>query len=285
MSERSTPVLKFNEVARSDLLWGTTFLVALVFLLYRNYGQGDTSAPILSLGPLQIYSFGILVALDFLFSIYLVRRWALGHGLDWPKLANGVVWIGAIGYYLSHVVSLVLYYPEDLGNPIAWLDARTRISSYGGFYGGAVVAILFLKRNRLPLLRYADALIYGLVGGYLFGRLGCFSVHDHPGRASDFVLALDIGGVRRHDLGLYELLFLIGLFALLNLRAWRSRPPAGTILAWTALAYAPVRFLLDSLRIDDTTYASLTPAQWFCLPTFLIGVGVLLRIRSRGGQG
>lgn len=272
----------FDALTRADLTWGATFVVALAWLLYRNYVLGDTTAPTLSVGPLTIYSFGLLVALDFLFSIHLVRRWALGHDLDWAKLATGVLWIGGLGYYLSHVVSLVLYYPEDLGDPIAWIDARTRISSYGGFYGGAIVAVVFLVKNRLPLLRYADALIYGLVGGYLFGRLGCFSVHDHPGRETDFFLGLQMDGVRRHDLGLYEMLFLIGLFVVLNARAWRSRPPDGTILAWTALTYAPVRFLLDSLRTVDVTYAGLTPAQWFCLPTFVIGVLVLRRSRRVG---
>ena len=187
------------------------------------------------------------------------------------------MWIGAIGYYLSHVASLVLYYPEDIGDPIAWIDARTRISSYGGFYGGAIVALVFFVRNGLPILRYADSLIYGLVGGYIFGRLGCFSVHDHPGRPTEFFLGLDFDGAPRHDLGLYEMLYLIGVFTLLNVVAWRRRPPDGLILGLTATLYAPVRFGLDSLRVVDTTYAGLTPAQWFCLPTLAIGLSLLLR--------
>jgi len=274
------PQHRFGRISPADLLWVATYAVALVWLLHRNYVVGDTSAPTLGIGPLRVYSFGLLVALDFLFSIYLVRRWALGHGLEWSKLSAGVVWIGAIGYYLSHVASLVLYYPEDMSDPMAWLDARTRISSYGGFYGGAVVALIFLLKHRLPLLRYADSLIYGLVGGYIFGRLGCFSVHDHPGRESSFPLALDFDGAPRHDLGLYEMIFLIGLFFCLNAVAWKRRPPDGTILGVTALAYAPVRFGLDSLRVVDTTYAGLTPAQWFCIPTLLIGIAVIRRSRQ-----
>ena len=274
---------RFGRFSAADLAWLTGYALLLVWLLYRNYALGETRPPTIEIGPLRLYSFGLLVALDFLFSFYLVRRWALGHGLDWPTLARGLVWIAGLGYYISHVVSLVAYYPEDLGDPIAWLDARTRISSYGGFYGGAAVALIFLRRNGLPIARYADALIYGLVGGYIFGRLGCFSVHDHPGRETDFPLAVELDGVWRHDLGLYEMLFLIGVFTLLNVVAWRRRPPGGTILGLTAVLYAPVRFGLDALRIVDVTYGGLTPAQWFCLPTLLIGVLALRRARRHAG--
>ncbi len=58
----------------------------------------------------------------------------------------------------------------------------------------------------------------------------------------------------------------------------------------TSLAYAPVRFAMDFLRIRggdgaDPRYAGLTPAQWECMALFALGLymlRVVLRFRARG---
>jgi prolipoprotein diacylglyceryltransferase len=54
-------------------------------------------------------------------------------------------------------------------------------------------------------------------------------------------------------------------------------PPAERKLA--AILYAPARFFLDPLRIADATYSGLTPGQWFCLPSFAIGLWAWRRSR------
>jgi phosphatidylglycerol:prolipoprotein diacylglycerol transferase len=88
-----------------------------------------------------------------------------------------------------------------------------------------------------------------------------------------------MGGVVRHDLGLYELLYTIGLFAVVQGGA-RSRRPDGWVVAVAATSYAPVRFALDFLRVRDATYAGLTPAQWACIPLFVLGIVFVARVRA-----
>jgi phosphatidylglycerol:prolipoprotein diacylglycerol transferase len=158
------------------------------------------------------------------------------------------------------------------------LDPRTRISSFGGIFGGGLVAVVIFRCRALPVWRYVDALAYGFVGGYVFGRAGCLAIHDHPGSVSDFFLAVPIDGIRRHDLGFYEMWLMLGLFVVITLVAGRGRPSDGLVIAVAATAYAPIRFLLDFLRITDATYAGLTPGQWFCIPAFAVGVWAWLRI-------
>ncbi len=257
---------------RGDLLWGLGLAAVIAWLVTRNFFLAQPEFPLLRWGPLQLTSFGPLVALDLLFAFYLVRRWCLRFDLDWEALAGGLVWIAGLGLYISHLVSIAFYFPEELTDLVALLDFRTRISSFGGIYGGALVAILYLRRQGLEVWRYADALAYGFVGGYVFGRAGCFSVHDHPGRATDFLLGVEIGGVRRHDLGFYEMWLMLALLLAITWLARRRRPAAGTVVAFAATLYAPVRFLFDFLRIEDPTYAGLTPGQWMAIPLFLIGL-------------
>jgi phosphatidylglycerol:prolipoprotein diacylglycerol transferase len=269
----------------ADLAWAALALAVVVVLVTRNHLLGLTRIPSLELGPLTLNVFGPLMALDILFGFHLVRRWCLRFGLDWPAFARGLPWIVIGGYLISHWVAVALYYPELLGDAAALLDPRGMISSFGGMFGGGLLAVLHLRRAGLPVWLHMDALVAGFVGGYVFGRAGCFAIHDHPGRATDFVLGIRIEGVARHDLGFYEMLLMIALLiVLLGLSATR-RPPAGLPTAVALTLYAPIRFALDSLRIADPRYAGLTPGQWFCFPMLAIAAWAWWRlVRSGGGD-
>jgi phosphatidylglycerol:prolipoprotein diacylglycerol transferase len=139
----------------------------------------------------------------------------------------------------------------------------------------------------------------------MFGRMGCASVHDHPGAraTADTFLAVaypthpgdgtvtHLGFIElihghdpRFDLGLLELFFTIILTACFAL-TWRRRLPLGSYVIATALSYAPVRFCMDYLRNPasengDTRYAGLTPAQYGCIGLFLFGVWMIFYARS-----
>ena len=48
-----------------------------------------------------------------------------------------------------------------------------------------------------------------------------------------------------------------------------------------AVIYAPVRFLLDFLRIEDVRYFHFTPGQYSAVAFLLLGVVILWRIAGR----
>jgi len=104
-----------------------------------------------------------------------------------------------------------------------------------------------------------------------------------------------LGVVPRLDLGLIEMLLTIPL-ALAFLWAWHRKPtrPLGFYTGWMCVAYAPVRFFLDFLRVGendplvgnggDPRYAGLTPAQWACFGLLALGL-YFLRTAHRRGTG
>ena len=102
--------------------------------------------------------------------------------------------------------------------------------------------------------------------GWAIARIGCFLVHDHPGRLTRFPLAVQFPGGARHDLGLYEAVVLLAIAGLLW-RLWARRRLEGRLLGLLAVLYGAARFLLDFLRASDVAYADaryagLTPAQY-----------------------
>jgi phosphatidylglycerol---prolipoprotein diacylglyceryl transferase len=248
--------------------------------------------PVWHLGPLTIHAFGIAVALAMWVGLTLGQRGFERAALD-PAVGNRLGgWVIAGGILGAHVFSVLLYFPQKLRDD-PWLILRVweDISSFGGMLGGSIAAFLFFS-TRLSAsdwstrLRYLDVVALVFAPALAIGRVGCALAHDHPGEVTDFPLAISLkseaahtylrevyasGGLTFpanaqsmgfHDLGLYEFLYLalvvVPILAHLNRRPRAS----GFYLLVFAALYFPVRFVLDTLRVADSRYLGLTPAQW-----------------------
>lgn len=235
------------------------------------------------LGLGKLYWFAIFVVAGIVLGvIFYDRMTARGGAID-PKIARLLPEAAVIGGFIgAHLVHVLVYHPE-LMDQDRWVLLKFwgGISSIGGFFGGAIAVIGVLVYYKQPAwLPYGDRLMLALTVGWVFGRLGCATSHDHPGAKTDFFLAVAYPGGARHDLGVYE--FLFTLLWLLPLLLWIAHKPwrTGSIMAAVFLSYAPVRFLLDFLRATDREFVDrrflgLTPAQYGCLVVFAAG-GVML---------
>lgn len=238
--------------------------------------------PLLDLGGISIHWFGILVAVGVILGDRIVVREGAKRGLDPRDVRYLNVRMVIGGFIMAHLVSVIFYFPERIKeNPLVLVNIWSGLSSFGGFVGAALTYLYLTKKEKIPRLVYADAVALGLAVGWIFGRMGCTTAHDHPGRHTTFFLAVRYPEGPRHDLGFYELLFTLVMTAILFAYARRPRP-AGRIIGLFATMYAPVRFGLDFLRATDVArpderYAGLTPAQWACMAALAVGVWLLRR--------
>lgn len=242
--------------------------------------------PSLSLGPFTLQSFGVLSALGILAAVQLAARGARELGRE-PQVILDFAVVGVLaGVVVGHLVHLFFYHPEELREPLRILKIWEGLSSMGGLAGGILAAVWYFRRKRVRFADYADAFALGVAPGWGVARIGCFTVHDHPGVRTDFFLAVNFADGPRHDLGLYEAILLLALGALL----WalhRRGALRGRLLHLLALIYGGGRFLLDFLRARDVAYADarqlgLTFAQYFGLALVVWGIVGLAR-RPRPG--
>jgi phosphatidylglycerol:prolipoprotein diacylglycerol transferase len=241
---------------------------------------------------LPIHMFGVLVALGVILGDRIVVKEGEKRGLE----ARDVKFLNAriviVGFIVAHLVSVIFYFPERIKeSPWILLNFWAGLSSFGGFLGALLAFVYYTRKEKIPALLYADSVALGLAVGWIFGRMGCTTAHDHPGLKTSFFLGVKYPDAApfpaRHDLGFYELLFTIVMTAILFTYAKRPRVP-GRVIGLFATMYAPVRFGLDFLRARDVArpderYAGLTPAQWACLAT--LGVGVWLLTAQRPPSG
>ncbi len=222
--------------------------------------------PALHLGPITLQAFGLLAALGVATGIRATAWAARRRGLDPRPVLDFAIWGVVAGIAVGHLVHVGLYHPEELRSPRRVLEFWDGLSSIGGLFGGVAAALLFFRIRGVPLHRYGDAFAVGVPTGWGVARVGCFLVHDHPGRLSSFPLAVAFPGGARHDLGLYEAIVLFAIAGLLW-RLWARRRLEGRLLGLLAVLYGVSRFLLDFLRASDVAYADsryagLTPAQY-----------------------
>lgn len=260
----------------------------------------------INIGPLELHPFGILVATGVLTGVHIMGRWAERDGLD-QRHVQGLVWYCvAIGFICAHVFDVLAYQPGKLADdPLLLFKLWQGISSYGGFLGGVIGYIVYVWRYKIPVGPYADACLVAFIPGFTFGRAGCTVAHDHIGAyTEDFFLATEYtreailrygfgnppGSLKpglHHNLGFYELLFMLVLCLVLFLAdRWRNRPH-GFLAALMGTLYAPVRFVMEYFRVNqeaDPRYAGFTPAQWLSIVLFCVGVYVLIRLAKHGSR-
>jgi phosphatidylglycerol:prolipoprotein diacylglycerol transferase len=246
------------------------------------------------LGPLPLQPFGILVATGVLIGAWLARKHAAKLGLDDDELRGLSAWVLVGGFAGAHIFDVLAYQWDKLmEDPLLLIKVWAGISSYGGLLGGAIGGVLYCRRKKLDLNAYGDAIVYGFLPAFTIGRIGCATVHDHVGRATDFPLGVDYPvafaaqhgykeATRMHNLGLYELMYLIPVCLIL---AWVARKPRpyGLIAVLAGTLYAPVRFFLDFLRFNesDPRYLYLTFAQWMSVIVTVAGVYGLIKLWNR----
>jgi len=126
------------------------------------------------LGPLTIHTYGIGLALTFLFAIwYMARRFrCAGQPSEWLyRDGMKIVLLALVGSRVVHVVANIGYYRANpIQIPLVWHGG---LSSFGGLLFGVPAGIHYMRKNcpELGTLRALDIAAPVLMAGWAVGRL------------------------------------------------------------------------------------------------------------------
>lgn len=133
--------------------------------------------------PLTIGTFGPMMVLGFLAALFLMRRLSIRANLDHTIMTSAALYSLIAGVVGARVFFVVHHLEQFRGNLLG-IVATWR----GGleFLGGVIVAtgllLLYLRFRKLPVRRYLDIIVIGLMMGLAFGRIGCFLNADCFGK-------------------------------------------------------------------------------------------------------
>jgi phosphatidylglycerol:prolipoprotein diacylglycerol transferase len=251
---------------------------------------------LLEIGPLTIYSLGILWALGALAGAWIVSLELKRYGYD-PDLAASIVLAAALGGVLG---ARLLFILEEWSSftraPLEFVFSGAGFSWYGGLVGGALAAAWVIKRHKLPLAEAADIAAPALALAYGVGRIGCFLAGDATwGKVTDVPWGMAFPdaiagwadpvtgvpypvGVKVHPTQLYELLQSLFVFAILWVVRKRAHPPGMIFYRYLILA-GSMRFIVEFWRANPVVAVGLTEYQWMSL--VLIGSGLIFYQRNK----
>lgn len=142
-----------------------------------------------------------------------------------------------------------------------------------GSFTGGLFGVEFCKKLIGEKTASGDLFTYPMILALILGRVGCFSMgvyEETYGLPSSLPWSMNLGdGVLRHPVALYEIVFLLLLWAVLLLIEKRWQLQNGARFKLFMIAYLLFRFLLDFIKPHYTFPFGLSTIQLTCLITLL----------------
>jgi phosphatidylglycerol:prolipoprotein diacylglycerol transferase len=230
-----------------------------------------------SLGPVTVYTYGVVLAAAYLLGLQLAMRRAKARGMDPNRaldLGIAIIVSALVGAKLLLVLVDFDHFRRNPGELVSIVRAG------GVFYGGLIAAILvafwYMRRHKMPLWLTTDIFAPGISLGHAVGRLGCLAAGCCYGRPTDLpwgitftnpAAAANVGtplGVPLHPTQLYEFAF----HALAATVLWKLQTRGlfrGQLIKLYIIVYAIYRFGTEFIRPEPRLWGNLTGYQWASL--------------------
>jgi phosphatidylglycerol:prolipoprotein diacylglycerol transferase len=126
------------------------------------------------LDALPIYSYGVLLGTSLIVGWFLTLGLAQRDGLSRETMANCYV-ITAVAALVGARLLYIVTNPSQFDTVSDWFALRRGgLVAYGGFLGGFIGSWLYLSRQNVRLLPWADVAVPSLASGLFITRIGCY---------------------------------------------------------------------------------------------------------------
>ena len=216
-----------------------------------------------SLGPVTVYSYGVLLAASYLLGLKLAISRAGSRGLDSTRVLDLGIYIIISALVGAKLLLLIVDFDQFWRSPA---DLMSIARSGGVFYGGLLLAVTvafwYIARYRMPFWSTCDVFAPGIALGHVVGRLGCLAAGCCYGRPTDVAWAItfsnplaaaNVGtplGIPLHPTQIYEAGAELLILGLLLGTERKGRPFAGRTFWAYMFLYAVSRYVIEIYRGD-----------------------------------
>ena len=249
--------------------------------------------PIIKIGSLSIYMYGVMIAVGILACFAVLYGYSKILKIS-PKLTDFVFYNAiaaiAVGFGAAALWQALYNYIQ---NPAAGFHIGQGITFIGGLLGGAgcFLIVYFVVFYAIPKSReyYSRVRLIDILSltpcciliAHAFGRIGCFFAGCCYGKPTDSFLGVKFPSlsVPVHPTQLYEAAFLFIMFGVCSYLLLKKHYQHNMSLY--LVSYGIFRFLIEYLRGDPrgSFLGVLSPSQFWSV--FMVIGGVLLYIFGR----
>ena len=251
------------------------------------------------LGPLSIYSYGVLLATAYIVGLRFALRRADQAGLNGQRVMDLGILIIISALVGAKLMLFAVEFDRFTSDPAQLL---VLLKSGGVYYGGLLLAVpvswWYIFNYQLPFWITCDLFAPGIALGQAVGRMGCLLAGCCYGQATEIpwgitftntLAAANVGtplGVALHPTQLYEALAMLLVLGVLlaSERYWRSFPGR---TFWTyLLLYGLARFVIEFYRGDPRglVFDAVPTSQFLSALIVPISLSMLVYLRRRGNS-
>jgi len=236
----------------------------------------------LELGPLNIYYYGVIIAVGLMLAVFYGLKRAKQFGLTQDDILDGVLWIVPVSILFARAYYCIFKWEDYAADPISVLYIwKGGLAIYGGVIGAALSIILHCKIKKISLPAVLDLVAICFLIGQSVGRWGNFMNREAFGAETESFLRMGLMNTLSgattyyHPTFLYESAWnLVGFIALhfISKKRQYDGQMALCYVAWYGLG----RTFIEGLRMDSLYIGTMRVSQLLAAVTCFIAVALLL---------
>ena len=248
---------------------------------------------------INIYWYGILIAIAFLIGIVLAVRQAPQFGLKGDDVIDILLWVIILSLVGARLYYVIFSWEDFSGNLLKIFQTRDGgLAFYGGVIGGVLGVFIGSKLKKINLMYLLDFFAVYLPLGQAIGRWGNFFNQEAFGTNTILPWGMFSEGTYQHlaNLGegyapltpvhptfLYESIANIIIFVILYHIRSKSKESkeTGRVTGFYFVLYGLVRFFVEGLRTDSLYIGQTSIRVSQLLSLILVFVGIALIVLAK----
>ena len=241
----------------------------------------------LELGPLNIYFYGLVIALGLILAVMYALKRSKEFGLKEDDILDGVLWVTPFAIICARAYYVIFSWSDYASKPISvFYIWEGGLAIYGGVLGAVVGVAVLCKIKKIKLTALLDVMLLGFLIGQSMGRWGNFFNREAFGAPTDSFFRMGLfnqvteNWEYYHPTFLYESVWnLVGLVILHFLS--KKRKYDGQVALGYALWYGLGRCMIESLRMDSLYWGPFRVSQVLAAVSCITATAILARNRLR----
>lgn len=233
-----------------------------------------------SIFGIDIYWYAFLIVLSMIIGIILCKKNDGKYGIKFDDILELAIVLLPVSIICARIYYVIFSLDSYLQDPLSILNIRDGgLAIYGGIIGGAVTAVIYCKRKKIPILDMLDYIVPYLALGQCIGRWGNFFNLEAHGSITNSILRMGIieNGkyIEVHPTFLYESICTFIIFFVLIILQ-RNRKYKGQITYTYLAMYSFARAIIEGLRTDSLMFMNFRVSQVLSIVLFIIFMAVLI---------
>ncbi len=247
----------------------------------------DINPIAISLGPINIYWYGIVYAIGFVFTLWFMLKYTKELNTSKENLENLLLYsmiIGVIGGRIFHI--LFYNFEYFITNPLEIIRFdKGGMSIHGGLLFGFISFYYFSKKYKINFLKALDLVVIPMSLVLAFGRIANFINQELVGKVTNSIFGIEFSrtypGEERFPSQIFESIKNMIVFqVVLYLKYFKKLKP-GVITSWFLITYNGLRFLIDFTREPEVYLGPIGMGQLLSLIFMIFGIILLFKINKK----